>query len=77
MPQVEKLNELLPESDRIPPLDLRHVLERTPTSSVSTFSSGTISNTSHLSDIDDADSLNNLHLEPVEELVVIDKAIKK
>uniref|UniRef100_A0A915ALJ0 BLOC-1-related complex subunit 5 n=1 Tax=Parascaris univalens TaxID=6257 RepID=A0A915ALJ0_PARUN len=79
VPCVETLNEILPVEERLPSLNLGRVLERTPvvSSGESSPEQGTMSRALWLTETVTTSTIsNNLHIEPVEELTVIDKPSK-
>ncbi|VDK49904.1 unnamed protein product [Anisakis simplex] len=76
VPCVETLNEILPLEQRLPPLNLDRVLERTPaiSSTESSPDPGAVSRAVRFAGALATTAItSNLHIEPVEEFTVIDK----
>ncbi|KHN87303.1 Loss of heterozygosity 12 chromosomal region 1 -like protein [Toxocara canis] len=76
VPCVETLNEILPVDERLPPLNLGRVLERTPviSSGESSPEQNALSRAICISGAVATSSVTaTLHIEPIEELTVIDK----
>lgn len=77
VPFAETLNELLPEEERLPLLNLGSVLERSPfsssTDSTPSPEQNSLTKGRRLTSSAGTGAVSNLHIEPVEELTVIDK----